>query len=96
MLANVGCVLPRAAGTRRNLPYATAAILHPAEGVVRAFVEVAAVANPDPARSTWPAVARTGAMRKLAEWLDVDAGVEGRLNRAAPDFTLLVGATFHW
>jgi hypothetical protein len=96
LLANLGYVYSRNPGSRRNLPYATVAFLHPSEGVVRAFAEVAAAANPDPSRSTWPAVARTGVMWKATDWLDLDAGIEGRLNRAAPSFAALVGVTVHW
>jgi hypothetical protein len=35
-------------------------------------------------------------MWKATDWLDLDAGIEGRLNRAAPSFAALVGVTVHW
>lgn len=95
-LANVGYVRARVRGDRTHLPFASSALIVPADGVVRGFVEVAAQANSDPARSTWPAVARTGVMWKATPWLDLDVGAEGRLNRAAPRATVLAGATLRW
>jgi len=95
-LANVGYVRSRVRGERTHLPFASTALIAPADGALRGFVEVAAQANADAARSTWPAVARTGVMWKAAPWLDLDVGAEGRLNRAAPRATLLAGATMRW
>ncbi len=95
-LANVGYARVRTPGERTSRPYASAAWLVPAEGPLRGFVEAAAQANADPGRSTWPAVARTGGIWSATPWLDLDAGIEGRLNRAAPSVTLLVGATLRW
>jgi hypothetical protein len=95
-LVNVGYTRSRVAGERTHQPFASTAVVVPADGVVRTFVEVAAQANADPSRSTWPAVARTGLIWKAASWLDLDVGLEGRLNRAAPRSTLLAGATFRW
>ena len=95
-LVNVGYARARTAGERTHLPFASTAVVIPAEGAVRTFVEVAAQANSDPARSTWPAVARTGLIWKVADGVDLDVGLEGRLNRAAPRTTVLAGATFRW
>lgn len=95
-LVNVGYTRSRVAGERTHQPFATTAVVIPAEGVLRTFVEVAAQANADPSRSTWPAVARTGLIWKATPWLDLDVGLEGRLNRAAPRSTWLAGATFRW
>jgi hypothetical protein len=95
-LVNVGYVRGRVPGERTQLPYASAAVVGPSEGRLRSFVEVAAQANSDPSRTTWPAVVRTGLMWKAAPWLDLDVGAEGRLNRAAPRATLLAGATLRW
>jgi hypothetical protein len=95
-LVNLGYTRARVSGERSHLPYASTALIAPADGAVRGFVEVAAQAHGDPSRSTWPAVARTGVMWKAAPWLDLDLGAEGRLNRAAPRATLLAGATMRW
>ena len=47
-------------------------------------------------RSTWPAVARAGLLWQISDAWSVDVGAEGRLNRAAPNFTALAGATLRW
>jgi len=95
-LVNVGYTRARVKGERSHLPYATTAVIAPADGALRGFVEIGAQASSDPSRATWPAVARTGVMWKAASWLDLDVGAEGRLNRAAPRATLLAGATLRW
>jgi len=43
-----------------------------------------------------PAFARAGGIYTVNEWLDVDAGVQARLNRAASSTALLAGATLSW
>ena len=95
-LVNVGYTRARVRGERTHLPFVTTAVIAPSEGVLRGFVEVAAQANSDPERSTWPAVARTGLIWKATSWLDLDVGAEGRLNREAPRATILAGATVRW
>lgn len=97
-LVNVGYLRSRVEGERTSVPFASTAVVYPAKGPDpwQTFVEVAAQANSDPARSTWPAVARTGLIWRLAERLDVDVGIEGRLNRAATRATFLAGVTFWW
>jgi len=96
VLANLGARRASVPGERTYLPFATAALLWPSEGTLRTFIEVAAQANGDPQRSTWPAIARTGLMWKVNESLALDVGIDGRLNRAAPSVTLLAGATLAW
>jgi hypothetical protein len=95
-IANVGYARARTPGERVSRPYASAAWLAPAQGALRGFVEAAAQANASPGRSTWPAVARAGVLWAATPGLDLDAGIEGRLNHAAPAATLLVGATLRW
>ena len=97
-LVNVGYTRSRAEGERTSVPFASTAVVYPAKGPDpwQTFVEVAAQANSDPARSTWPAVARTGLIWRVAERLDLDVGLEGRLNRAATRMIFLAGATFWW
>ncbi|MCC7114554.1 MAG: transporter [Burkholderiales bacterium] len=95
-LANVGDAYSRADGERRHRPFVSAGFLAPAEGVLRASLEVAAQANADRDRSTWPAVARAGLLWQISDAWSVDVGAEGRLNRAAPNFTALAGATLRW
>jgi hypothetical protein len=95
-LVNVGYFYVREPGVRAHVPFASTAVIVPSEGVLRTFVEVATLANPDPARSTWPTVARTGLIWKAASWLDLDVGAEVRLNREAPRSLLLAGATLRW
>ena len=96
VLANLGYVRSRTAGDRSHQPFVSMAWMLPAEGTLRTFVEVAAQANGDPERSTWPAVARTGLLWRVNDRLDLDVGIEGRLNHAAPRAAFLAGATFHW
>lgn len=96
VLANLGIRRASVPGVRATLPFATAALLWPAEGTWRTFIEVAAQANSDPQRSTWPAVAPTGLLWKVNDSLDLDVGIDGRLNHASPSVTLLAGATRHW
>lgn len=95
-LVNVGYARSRAEGERTSVPFASTAVMYPAKGPDpwQTFVEVAPQANSDPARSTWPAVARTGLIWRVAERCDLDVGLEGRLNRAATRVTLLARATF--
>lgn len=95
-LANLGDAYARADGERRHRPFVSVGVLVPAEGTLRASLEVAAQANADRDRSTWPAVARAGFLWQASETWSFDLGAEGRLNRAAPSFTALLGATLRW
>ena len=97
-LVNVGYTRSRAPGQRTSVPFASTAVVYPAREPApwQTFVEVAAQANSDPARSTWPAVARTGLIWRVAEGLDLDVGLEGRLNRSATRAVFLLGATLWW
>ena len=96
LLGNLGVVYARFPGDRSTLPYATAAYVVPLGPAWQTFVEAATQRNGDPARSTWPAVARTGLVWTVAEGVNLDVGAEARLNRAAPSFTALAGVTVRW
>ena len=82
--------------TRRNLDGFSVALTRPDDRPVRGFVEVAAYSNTDPSSTQWPAFARTGAIWSLDSWVDVDAGVQLRLNGAASRVALLLGTTVRW
>lgn len=94
--ANAAYVFTRQPNTRRNVGAFSIALTRPDDKPLRGFVEAAAYANPDPSRSTWPAFARTGAIYSVNDWLDVDAGVQARLNSAAARIGLLAGMTVRW
>ena len=94
--ANAVYVYTRQRGARRNLGGFSIALTRPDDRPLRGFVEAAMYSNPDPAQSQWPAFARAGAIYSLTSWLDVDAGVQARLNGAAARVGLLVGATLRW
>jgi hypothetical protein len=96
LLANAGYVRARQSGLRANVGRVTAALLSPADKRLQGFIEGAAQSNADPARGTWPAVARTGLIYSLTPMLDVDFGFQARLNGVAPRQVLLAGATLRW
>jgi hypothetical protein len=81
---------------RRDLYGAAAAIVWAASERLRVTAESGAATNPLAGRSTWPAVARFGAIAIVAPWLDVDIGYQTRLNHAAPRTVVLAGATVRW
>lgn len=83
-------------GTRANLGLISVALTRPDDAPLKSFVEAAIVTNPDPDNSQWPAVARVGVIYTVTPWLDVDAGYQARLNRAAARQIWLVGATLRW
>ncbi|MFO1305097.1 MAG: transporter [Burkholderiales bacterium] len=94
--ANAGYAFTRQPNTRRNVGAFSIALTRPDDKPLRGFVEAATYANPDPSRSLWPAFARAGAIWSVNEWLDVDAGVQARLNSAAARVGLLAGMTLRW
>ena len=94
--ANAVYVYTRQPGTRRNLGGFSIALTRPDDRPLRGFVEAAMYSNTDPARSQWPAFARVGAIYSVTSWLDVDAGIQARLNGAASRVALLLGATLRW
>ena len=66
------------------------------EAEVRTFVEAATYSNTDPTNGKWPALARTGVIQSVNGTLDLDLGVQARLNASATRFSWLAGATWHW
>jgi hypothetical protein len=94
--ANVAYARNPLADGRHNLVAFNAALVWAANAHLRFTAETAAASNPVPDRSTWPAVARFGAIATVASWLDVDVGYQTRLNRAAPTTVVLAGATLRW
>jgi hypothetical protein len=89
-------VYTRQPNTRRNLGGFSIALTRPDDRPLRGFIEAATYSNTDPGDSRWPAFARAGAIYTVTSWLDVDAGVQARLNDAAARFGLLVGMTLRW
>jgi len=94
--ANAAYAYTRQPGARRNLGAFSIALTRPDDRPLRGFVEATMYSNPDPARSLWPAFARAGAIYSVTSWLDVDAGIQARLNSAAARVGLLLGATLRW
>ena len=94
--ANATYAYSRQPGARRNLGAFSIALTRPDDRPLRGFVEATMYSNPDPATSQWPAFARAGAIYFLTSWLDVDAGVQARLNGAEARVGLLLGATLRW
>ena len=94
--ANAIYVYTRQPGTRRNLGGFSIALTRPDDRPLRGFVEAAAYSNTDPGKSQWPAFARAGVIYSVTPWLDVDAGIQARLDRAAARVGLLLGATVRW
>jgi hypothetical protein len=94
--ANAIYAFTRQPNTRRNLGGFSIALTRPDDRPLRGFVEVATYSNPDPDDSRWPTFARTGAIYTVTSWLDVDAGVQARINSASARFGMLVGMTVRW
>jgi hypothetical protein len=94
--ANAGYALVRQPGTRRNIGFFSVAVSTPEDAPWRTFIEAAAYSNTDPARTQWPALARTGIIYKVTNGLDVDVGVQLRLDPSATRVSWLAGATWHW
>jgi len=93
---NADYAYTRAPGTRSNLGGFSVALTRPDDKPIQTFIEVAAFSNPDPSNPQWPAVARTGAIYTVNDWMDVDAGFQARLNRSAARAAYLLGATVRW
>lgn len=93
---NAGYARVRQPGVRPEIGFFSVAVTGPEAAALRTFIEVATYTNTDPAVSRWPAVARTGLMYTVNPSLDLDAGVQTRLNRVATRVAWLAGATFRW
>jgi hypothetical protein len=97
LTGDVGYLLvPGKAGVRRNQYRVTAAAVYSVHERVRLFINPAVESNPDADRGTWPAVLLVGVIATATSWLDVDAGWQTRLNRAAPRQVIYVGVTLRW
>jgi len=96
MYGNAAFVYTRAPGARSNLGGISIALTRPDDAPLRSFVEAAIGSNPDPMKTQWPAIARTGVIYTIVEGFDVDAGVQARLNKSAARVAWLVGATLRW
>jgi len=94
--ANAGYVHSVADGERRHQWQASVAAVWSAHERAKLTLDVAATTNADAQRASAPAVARAGAIFTIVEGFDVDAGYQARLNRAAPERVVLVGATLRW
>jgi len=81
---------------RRDLYGYALAVVWSASPRARLTAECGAATNPLAGHSTWPAVARVGAIATVTPWLDVDVGYQTRLNHAAPQTVVLAGATVRW
>jgi len=94
--ANLDYVYDPLIGDRRNLSGASAVAAYSANDVWRFTAEVGTAMNPDPSRASWLTVARFGVIATVLKGLDVDAGYQVRLTRAAPAEIVLAGVTLHW
>jgi hypothetical protein len=86
----------RQPNTRRNLYGFSIALTRPDDRPLRGFVEASSYSNPDPTNRQWPAFARTGVIYAVTSWVDIDAGLQARLNAAAARIGLLIGMTMRW
>jgi hypothetical protein len=86
----------RQPNTRRNLYGFSIALTRPDDRPLRGFIEAATYSNPDPDTTRWPAFARAGVICTVTTWLDIDAGVQARLNSAAARIGILIGMTARW
>ena len=96
LYANAIYARVRSAGARQNVGAFSVALTNTGTEPWQGFVEAATYANPDPAIAAWPAVARTGVIYAVNAWLDVDVGLQARLNDRAPRAVWLAGATLRW
>jgi hypothetical protein len=94
--ANAGYTRSGDDSEKRDQFLAALAAVWTAHERVKVTLDVATMSNSDPTRSTWPAVVRAGTIVTIAQGLDVDAGYQTRLDRAAPERIVLVGVTYHW
>jgi len=96
LAANIDYVYDPLIGDRRNLWGASAAAVYSANSVWRFSAELGTAANPVASGTPWLTVARFGAMATVVRGIDLDAGYQVRLTRAAPAHVILAGATLHW
>lgn len=94
--ANAGYARVRQPGMRLNNGALSVAVSAPESAPLRTFIEAATYSNTDPAKTQWPALARTGVIYKVNGALDVDLGVQVRLNLSATRVSWLAGATWRW
>lgn len=94
--ANLAYARVNQPGARPNLFGLSMAVVGPNASPWRTFIEATAVSNPDAHDTLWPAVARTGLIVTVAQWLDLDAGYQMRLTKSATRQVWLAGATFRW
>ncbi|MEO8133365.1 MAG: transporter [Betaproteobacteria bacterium] len=83
-------------GVRTSLYHVSAAAVVPASARLSFAADVAFDSNPDPALRSWPGVALIGIICSVRRGLDLDLGVQTRLNRAAPTRQWLAGVTYRW
>lgn len=96
VVANAGYALVRQLGIRRNLGFFSVAVATPEGMPLRMFVEAATYSNTDPTNARWPALARTGIIFSVLDALDLDVGLQSRLNSSATRVSFLAGATWRW
>ncbi len=94
--ANAGYARVRQSGTRPNIGFFSVAIATPESAPLRTFIEAATYSNTDPTNAQWPAIARTGFIYTVNTALDLDVGVQTRLNPSAMRVSWLAGATLRW
>lgn len=96
VLLNAGYARLRQPGVRPDFGFFSVALTSADPGSVQTFIEAATFSNTDPAQSQWPAVARTGLIVSVNTLLDLDVGVQARLNHSATRVVWLAGATLRW
>jgi hypothetical protein len=84
------------AQSRRDVWRVSLALAHSLTERLRLVGDVAAAQADDPGVSGMPAVALVGAIVKLTDHVDMDAGYQKRLSRDAPPNAWLGGITFRW
>jgi hypothetical protein len=95
--ANVGGARQGGAdGLRRDLASASIALVWTLRDGLQFTAEIGVGQHPDRSVSTWPAVARCGLIATVDPHLDLDVGVQTRLNDVAPESSILAGATLRW
>ena len=94
--ANVGYARIGQSGTRPGIGFFSVAIATPESAPLRTFIEAATFSNSDPANAQWPAIARPGFIYAVDTTLDLDVGVQTRLNSSAMRVSWLAGATLRW
>lgn len=94
---NIGYVrMPSLPDLRRDLiHFSTAALFAANESLVLA-IDAGFDSNPDATNRAWPGILLAGIVYTLQPGLDLDAGYQTRLNRAAPVQQWLVGITYRW